>query len=826
MTASRGHQTAFSSGEIDPRLHAREDFIRHQSGLAACCGFLPMRQGGVTRAPGTIFKGTTRANAAAVRLPFVFAADDAVELEFSAGKMRVWRYGALVMRNGAPYELDTPFGAADLPNLTAAQDADVMYLLDGRHPMQQLTRLALDSWTLAPAALEAGPFRAQNLDEDITLQCLIDGQAIAAWSDSAALVAGDLRSNGGRVYRFVNFTTTAASGLNEDDRAVPPSHTSGTVAYFFSYDPAPQELTEANWTFVADVTATETVTLRASQPLFTSEHVGALMLLEPEDWTQVPIWVGNTKKARGSLIRYDGNVYQLGKMSGSGASYSGGDAELGVNPPVHSAGVVRTDANQGTVYRHVSTEQGIVEIASITSPTEAVARVVEPVPQPIYDDPTYRWSIGAWNALHAHPRFIAWHEQRMFAAGADTEPRTVSASAQGAYRSFLPGSEAPDAFSYDIGGAGSRNAILWLLSSKRGIFIGTLGEVRRGHGGGTDEPIGPTTFRADLVAPVGSAPIQPAAPFGWPIYISRDRARVFEVRFNLSQDEMRPLELSLPSAHLGAAGFRQIVWQSAPEETGWLRRADGTLAVLTYDPDQDVLGWSWVPVAGGFVEHLSVSPSADGAQDVVTAIVRREIDGQTLRCVEELATPRPDTPVLERNHAFCSVEIAAAQPTTEFNVPHLAGETVAAWTDEGGFEGLTVGPEGAVTLPLPATRAIIGLFDDTHRIQTLPLRAAARDGDSRGRKRQLKRGTGIMVLDTAGGTVRTLERHAGQSWQAGAAHRLFERSALSDHSARSGTLDTDATTGMADEVALEIRPQGLTPLTLTGIIAAIDEEGA
>lgn len=53
MTRTSPQQRSFSSGEIDPLLHQRSDYQRNQSGLALCRGFLPLPQGGFTRAPGT-----------------------------------------------------------------------------------------------------------------------------------------------------------------------------------------------------------------------------------------------------------------------------------------------------------------------------------------------------------------------------------------------------------------------------------------------------------------------------------------------------------------------------------------------------------------------------------------------------------------------------------------------------------------------------------------------------------------------------------------------------------------------------------------------------
>ncbi|MGY9049009.1 hypothetical protein P775_08425 [Puniceibacterium antarcticum] len=821
MTATRPPQVAWSSGELDPLLHAREDFQRHQTGLAICRGFLPLRQGGFTRAPGTIFRGTTRGNSVAVRVPFVFSTSDAQALEFSDGKMRVWRYGVLVLSGGVPYEIDTPFTAADLANLNYLQDADVMYLVDGRNPMQQLSRFAIDNWTLAEAELDAGPFRVQNLDEDRTIQVTngAGSGAITAWVANANLIVNDIRKFGLRVYRYKGTGETIGVATDGSVGPNPPSHAAGTVASTVTPDPG---ATYAFWEFLYDTSVKPgdtNVTLSAVGDLFTPEHLGVVYLLEPTDWLKVPIWTGNVDVNNGQLVRYDGNVYELSLASNTG-----------VNPPVHTSGTVQTDLNRSTRYRHVSTEIGVVKITEVLDANTALADVIKAVPQPCIDDPTYRWSEGAWNDIYGNPRHIALHQQRLFAARTETEPRTITASTIAAYRDFEPGDEDDSSFSYDIGGVSSKNEINWLISGKRGIYIGSLGGVRLGSSGGRDEPITLATFRPEVVATDGAAAVQPALPYGWPVYVTRDKSRVMETRYNFSEDDMSPVELSLPSQHLGNPGFEQIVWQPSPYQRGWFRRGDGTLACLIYDPKENVLGWAPVPVAGGFVEHMDITPSEDSRYDILTMIVRRIIDGETVRCIEEQALnvlPMNGASGVENfNHAFCSAEFSPASPTSEFSMPHLAGEIVSAWTDRGSYDGLNVAPDGGVILPDPVSHAFIGLFDDTHRVRTLSIRADAKDGDTRGRKRRLQKGSALILHRTAGGFVAAVERSRAEQEYVGSQTEILPYS-VGEQMARdaNGIVEIDIQSGEAHEVAIEFTPDGLKPMTITGLVPNIEEVG-
>lgn len=274
MTRTSPPQVSFSSGEVDPLLYRRFDYQRFQTGLAKCRGFLPMAQGGFTRAPGTLHKGSTRADGQGVLLPFTFAVNDAVTLEFTDLKMRVWRYGELVLSAGVPYELTTPYPLASLAALQWVQSADVIYLADGLRPIQVLSRLALNNWTIADYKPDTGPFRVQNLTKTLTVQASAatgsvtltasaalfaanhigslmelkptDNTAVALWTSNETIAVGALRRYGRNVYELMAGTN---AGTN------PPIHSEG------------EELVDnkpTRWKFISDDTGVVRITAVAS----------------------------------------------------------------------------------------------------------------------------------------------------------------------------------------------------------------------------------------------------------------------------------------------------------------------------------------------------------------------------------------------------------------------------------------------------------------------------------------------------------------------------------------------------------------------------------
>lgn len=95
-------QPSFTSGEIDPALHARADLPLYRTGLATCYNYLIMPQGGARNRPGTQYVKPTKDNTEARLVPFAYNDDDSYLLEFTDYRMRVYRNGVQVELASTP----------------------------------------------------------------------------------------------------------------------------------------------------------------------------------------------------------------------------------------------------------------------------------------------------------------------------------------------------------------------------------------------------------------------------------------------------------------------------------------------------------------------------------------------------------------------------------------------------------------------------------------------------------------------------------------------------------------------------------------------------
>ena len=70
---------------------------------------------------------------------------------------------------GRVVELQTSYTAEQVPDLSWAQSADVLYIAHKDHSPKRVTRTSHTAWTFAELAVEKGPFRQINPDDTHTM---------------------------------------------------------------------------------------------------------------------------------------------------------------------------------------------------------------------------------------------------------------------------------------------------------------------------------------------------------------------------------------------------------------------------------------------------------------------------------------------------------------------------------------------------------------------------------------------------------------------------------------------------------------------------------
>lgn len=240
-------QTNFNGGELSPTVEGRVDINKYTNGCYRMRGFIPLVQGPARRRSGTRFVAEVKNSANRTWLvPFKFSDDVAFVLEFGDQYIRFYTNHGQLLSGGLPYEVVTPYTAADLTasdgtfRLWMEQSGDVIYIAHPSYALRKLTRLANTNWTLTEVELKGGPFIGVDPDETRTVYAsaatgtgitltasaaifdashvgalfLIESKladAVPQWETGKTIgAAGVERRSDGNVYESLNAATTGS----------------------------------------------------------------------------------------------------------------------------------------------------------------------------------------------------------------------------------------------------------------------------------------------------------------------------------------------------------------------------------------------------------------------------------------------------------------------------------------------------------------------------------------------------------------------------------------------------------------------------------------
>lgn len=150
-------QTSFSAGELAPTLWGRTDLERFATGARTMRNFFPSHHGEAVSRPGTQYVAETTQSGSFIPklVPFVYSDEQTYVLEFSAGLIRFYTDGGVLLDLGVPYEVATPYAGGDLSRLQFAQTGDVLTIVHPSYAPRELKRLGHTSWTLSEISFSA-----------------------------------------------------------------------------------------------------------------------------------------------------------------------------------------------------------------------------------------------------------------------------------------------------------------------------------------------------------------------------------------------------------------------------------------------------------------------------------------------------------------------------------------------------------------------------------------------------------------------------------------------------------------------------------------------
>jgi len=182
--SQRPIQNSLNSGELSPRLRARDDFERYQNGVEKMRNWIPLPHGGAHTRSGTVFVSEVKSSSKeTILIPFEYSTIESYIIEAGDLYFRFYRDGGRIESSpGTPVEIATPYAEADLPDVRWVQSSNILYLVHPSYQPRKLIRNSDTSWTLTIIDFVDGPYQDQNKDTTKTI-------APSATSGSVTLTA-------------------------------------------------------------------------------------------------------------------------------------------------------------------------------------------------------------------------------------------------------------------------------------------------------------------------------------------------------------------------------------------------------------------------------------------------------------------------------------------------------------------------------------------------------------------------------------------------------------------------------------------------------------
>jgi hypothetical protein len=409
-----------------------------------------------------------------------------------------------------------------------------------------------------------------------------------------------------------------------------------------------------------------------------------------------------------------------------------------------------TDVGRHVRIKHGST-WGYAEITTYISATQVHADVKKDFGGTTASSD---WRLGAWSATTGYPGSVCFYENRLWFASSTDNPQTIWGSNTDSYEDFSPSDT--DGTVSDSHGVTytivSRevNDIKW-LSPGSSLAIGTSNGIFLARSSSRDDPLTPTNIQIKREVSTGcAADISPVRVGNVVLFAERAGRNIREFVYNFESDGYVAPNLTIIADHIfeQQKQIKEIAFQDVSFRVLWIVRTNGDLAGMTYDRENNAVGWHQHFIGGSGtsaskdVEAIAVIPST--YQDEVWIITKRTIDGSTKRYIEYMALHDDYSDINgfeAHNITDCSLTYNGSLTNTITGLDHLEGESVEVYyIDPASFslffhETATVS-SGQVTLTGSIAKAIIGL-NYTSKMQTMRLSPKQAGGSTQGKQKRI-----------------------------------------------------------------------------------------
>jgi len=443
---------------------------------------------------------------------------------------------------------------------------------------------------------------------------------------------------------------------------------------------------------------------------------------------------------------------------------------------------------------------GFAIITGYTSSTVVTATLLNTAANAAATSKIDFFELGAYSDTTGYPRRVCFYQNRIAYLGTDFEATRVDFSRSNIFTDFSPCADDEVDTIEDFRGisvqiaASGTGKILWGHSTDKSLLVGTHSDVFA-ISGVDGETIKPSKIKSQKVSSYGCANMPPVEADGKAYFVQRIGRKIRSLSFDAGIDNFAAIDETRLSEHITDSGIVSAAFQADPYQSAYFVRDDGVIVTCTINDSEKVAAFAKQKVAGVFgsgnavVECVSVSPSVSGYHDEIYIIVKRTVNGSTVRYIERFANSHLSDDTIDQNHTITvdsCVTYDSSAATTITGLSHLEGQAVAVVADGVVVTGKTVSG-GQITLSTAASVVNVGL--QYYPIwESMNIESETKElGLSAGRKKQINR-VAIGFIKSVGCTVgrsasyvseiafstTTTPTTAKITWVTGAKHEIFK----------------------------------------------------
>jgi len=712
----KASQITFNGGELTEFMDPRVDTAKYSKGCQTLENFTPMPFGTILSAPGTEHITTTKyADRKSRLVPFSFSKDDdLMEIEVGHEYFRFFLNQAPVMDGASVYEEVSPYQEGDLFELQFEQINDIVMIVHPDYEERMLVRKANDDWELQTIDYSVSPNYPALAPVNTTDVTLALSNYNDAWATSTAYTVDDYVTESAVSYRCI-----------ED-------HTSGTFA---------TDLAADKWEVSTRLQAGDTATLTASDTLFSADSVGQLISISHDRLEVNQTFLAEPSTAPGESEAFyafgdvvwetggiaewdvyleqtktpdDPNSWEVRRKFFIKGESRNERITLSIDEPIflrsrfenkigpESGDQTSSGANQPRITIEVAdpTVKGLLKVTGYTgSATEVSVEVIDPL---LSDEATTEWREQYFSKRRGYPRAICFHKERRCLGGDD-----VLLSQPGNYFNYRERNDADSGFMVGVNRNGAPH-VQW-LESLRELRVGTNlaeGVIVQEN---TTEAFGYNNYDLRWDTNHGSNRLRAEAINGTVLYLQPEGRTLRNQEITGIEDYYSSNSETMLADHILEGGVTQTAYQRQRYPTWHGVRADGELASMLYEKNQNIFAW-YRRKTDGEIESISVNPRAD-EEDQVCYIVKRTVNGATVRNVEYVKLGQyrglQNDDTSEMWFVDDGIRVEGSGMTSVSGLSHLEGENVAILCDGAKIAERTVSG-GSVSLDYPTDIAIIG----------------------------------------------------------------------------------------------------------------------